>query len=199
MGRRLASWVLTMTLCLVLSACGGADRTEQLALEIRETYLAMEGCAASVEVTADYGQRVYQYGMEVEYRRQGESVLTLTAPEAVAGVTARLAQGETALEYDGTRVETGPLDPSGMSPVDAVPALLRSAGEGFMAECAMEELEQGQALRVICREPEQQAGTGLEYSLWFDPDTGALLRGELSQDGFTVIQCVFSRFEPLET
>lgn len=195
MGRRLCWWLLTMSLCLALSACGGGDRTERLAMEIREAYLAMEGCSAALEVTADYGQRVYQYGLELDYRREGESLLTLTAPEEVAGITARLAAGETALEYDGVRVETGPLDPSGLSPVEAAPALLECAASGFLAECAMEELAGEDALRMLCREPDQPAGTGLEYSLWFDPDTGALLRGEVSQDGFTVVQCVFSDFQ----
>ena len=48
---------------------------------------------------------------------------------------------------------------------------------------------------VVCREPESAAGEGRECSLWFDPSTHALLRGELSQDGFTVIQCVFTEFQ----
>lgn len=38
---------------------------------------------------------------------RGETVLTITAPENIAGVTARILEGETALEYDGMRVETG--------------------------------------------------------------------------------------------
>ena len=192
MGRRTGLWVLMITLCLVLSACGGgATGAEQLALDIRGEYLAMEGCTGTLTITADYGQRVYEYGVDLTYRRAGESVLTLTSPEAVAGVTARLENGSGSLEYDGMRVETGPLDENGMSPMDAVPTLMRYATEGFIAECTMEETDGGQVLRVICRDPEQQAGTGQECSLWFDPDSHALLRGELSQDGYTVIQCVF--------
>ena len=93
------------------------------------------------------------------------------------------------------RVETGPLDDSGMSPVDAVPVLLDYAEGGFIAACGMETLEEQEVLRVDCREPEAAAGTGRECSLWFDPSTHALLRGELSQDGFTVIQCVFTEFQ----
>ena len=121
-----------------------------------------------------------------------------TSPDAVAGVTARLKDGSGYLEYDGVWVETGPLDESGMSPMEAVPVLLRYATEGFIAEWAMEETGEGQVLRVICRDPEAKAGEGQECSLWFDPDSHALLRGELSQDGFTVIQCVFSGFATME-
>ena len=126
MGRCVGVLVLTMTLCLTLTCCGGegGSQAEQLALDIRGEYLAMSGCAASMEVTADYGQRVYEYSVDLTWQREGESVLTLTAPENVAGVTARLTEGETALDYDGVRVETGPLDDTGLSPVSAVPVLL---------------------------------------------------------------------------
>lgn len=199
MRRRFGSCVLMIMLCLALAACGGgASDAEQLALDIRGEYLAMESCTAQLALTADYGQRVYEYGLALEYQREGESVLTVTSPDAVAGVTARLREGSGYLEYDGVWVETGPLDDSGMSPMEAVPVLLRYATEGFIAECAMEAYGQGTALRVICRDPEARAGEGQECSLWFDPDSHVLLRGELSQDGFTVIQCVFSSFERTE-
>ncbi|MFQ7454198.1 MAG: hypothetical protein ACLRNQ_25725 [Flavonifractor plautii] len=85
--------------------------------------------------------------------------------------------GETALEYDGMRVETGPLDDSGMSPVDAVPVLMDYVQEGFIAECGMEAQGESEVSRVVCREPESAAGEGRECSLWFDPSTHALLRG----------------------
>lgn len=199
MRRRAGLCVLTITLCLALAACGGgATGAEQLALDIRGEYLAMEGCTAELDITADYGQRVYEYGLNLEYRRDGESVLTITSPESVAGVTARLENGSGSLEYDGVRVETGPLDDSGMSPMDAVPVLLDYTARGFMAECVMEDRDQEQVLRIICRDPENQAGQGRECSLWFDPDSHALLQGELSQDGYTVIWCVFSNFQRID-
>lgn len=75
------------------------------------------------------------------------------------------------------RVETGPLDDSGMSPVDAVPVLMDYVQEGFIAECGMEDQGESEVLRVVCREPESAAGEGRECSLWFDTSTHALLRG----------------------
>lgn len=195
MGRRGCVCALTMILCLALSACGGgATGAEQLALEIRGEYLAMAGCTSALTVTADYGQRVYEYGMDLAYRREGESVLTLTGPESVAGVTARLEDGGGSLEYDGVRVETGPLDETGLSPMEGPAVMLDCALRGFLAECVLEEGEDARTLRVICRDPERPAGQGRECSLWFDPDSHALLRGELSRDGYTVIRCVFSDF-----
>ena len=88
MRHRTGMCVLMMILGLSLSACGGAEggnRAEQLALDIRGEYLEMGGCTASLELTADYGQRVYTYGIGLNYAREGETTLTITAPENIAG------------------------------------------------------------------------------------------------------------------
>ena len=162
--------VCVLTMLLLLTGCkagGGGDEAQDLALTIRAEYLALENWTANCTITADYGQRIYEYG-----------------------VTAARISGENGLlEYDGASLETGPLDGDGLSPVSALPALLHAAKEGYMDSFSLNE-----SLMVLCRDPEKKPGEGTETSLWFDPDSHALLRGEISQDGFMVIQCDFSNF-----
>ena len=77
MRHRTGMCVLMMILGLSLSACGGAEggnRAEQLALDIRGEYLEMGGCTASLELTADYGQRVYTYGIGLNYASEGRDL-----------------------------------------------------------------------------------------------------------------------------
>ncbi len=183
--------VLMMT--LLLAGCGqtGGNEAEELALTIRGEYLALDACSAQTTVTADYGQRVYEYELAVSVDGE-ETVLTLSAPETVAGLTARLAGPDSFLEFDGLSVETGPLDGDGLTPVSAVPALLEAARSGYITACALEE--DGALLRVDCGDPAGSPGTGTEYALWFDAATHALTRGEISADGFRVILCEFSDF-----
>ena len=81
---------------LLLAGCGGAgvSEAEELALTIRGEYLSMENCAVQAAVTADYGQRVYEYQLTAAVTGE-ETVLTLTAPETVAGGTGPKPGGET--------------------------------------------------------------------------------------------------------
>lgn len=185
--------VCVLMTTLLLAGCGQrrGNEGEELALTIRGEYLAMEGCALQAAVTADYGQRVYRYEMAVAVSGE-ETVLTLSAPETVAGLTARTAGEENRLEFDGISVETGPLDEDGLTPVSAVPALLEAARSGYITACALEE--DGAVLRVDCGDPAGSPGTGTETALWFDVSTHALTRGEISTDGFRVILCEFSEF-----
>ena len=178
---------------LLLASCGtaGVSEAEELALTIRGEYLAMDACTVQAAVTADYGQRVYEYEMAVSVSG-GETVLVLAAPETVAGLTARLTGKDSVLEFDGVSVETGTLDDAGLTPVSALPALLEAARSGYITACALEE--EGTLLRVDCGDPAGSPGTGTETALWFDASTHALVRGEISVDGFRVILCEFSDF-----
>ena len=91
--RRRLLCVPMMTLVL-LTACGGTaagDPAEELALAVRGEYLAMERCAAEVEITADYGQRVYEFLLAAAVDGE-ETVLTLREPELAAGITARISE-----------------------------------------------------------------------------------------------------------
>ena len=180
-------------IALLLAGCGRLEvsEAEQLALEIRGEYLALESCSAALEITADYGQRVYQFSMDAQVRGEN-AVLTLTAPETVAGLTARWTGRKGTLEYDGLAVETGDMDPSGLNPVSAFPALLEAARSGYLTACALEE--DGAVLRLDCGNPEGMPGQGTETTLWFDRDTHSLLRGEIRVDGFRVIGCTCSDF-----
>ena len=174
---------------LLLSGCGGGNEVEDLALAIRDELTAAQVLTAQASVTADYGQRVYGFELTMEAGPE-ETILTLTAPETVAGITARLRGEENTLEYDGLSVETGPLDEDGLTPVSALPALLEAAEGGYLTACTLEE--DGSVLRVDCGDPEGTPGTGVETTLWFDAASHALTRGEITVDGFRAISCEFS-------
>lgn len=194
MRRSTVMCVLMMT--LVLTACGGtaqADGPQEQVLAIRAAYLAADSYAAKLNVTADYGQRVYTYGVDVTVTG-GESVLSVTAPTELAGITARLTDGESQLEYDGAVLETGPLSSDGLTPLGAVPALLECVRSGFIDNCGTERLGEQDTIRVLCRDPEQTAGQGREVTLWFDAASYSLIQGEVAVDGYRVILCEFQEF-----
>ena len=185
--------VCVLMTTLFLAGCGrtGGNGAEELALTVRGEYLSMDSCAARASVTADYGQRVYVYELSAAVNGE-ETLLTLSAPETVAGLTARIAGEDSFLEFDGLSVETGPLDGEGLTPVSAIPVLLEAAKSGYITACALEG--DGALLRVDCGDPAGSPGSGTETALWFDAATHALTKGEISVDGFRVILCEFSEF-----
>lgn len=184
-----------IVLLLALSACSSKTTSEnQLAIQFRNQYQNMQFCQGKVEMVSDYGQRVYDYTVDFSWKKEGDMVLTLEKPEELAGVTAKIAQGNTTLEYEGASLETGPLSPEGISPIDALPATLDYVVNGYIAECGWDALEERQCLRIQFRNPEQVAGEGTEAILWLDKETGDLARSEMISEGITMVQCQFVEF-----
>lgn len=188
------SCVLMMT--LLLAGCAGReqDSPEQLANVIRGEYLSMAGWTGQVEVTAHYENQIYPFTLDVEWRREGETVLTVIAPELIAGITARIRAGETTLEYDGAGLSIGALDETGLTPIAALPALMEQMGTGYIAQCDWQQEGEERLLYLQCRDPERPEGEGTGYELWLDPDSHALMRAEVSVDGSVRLELVFSDF-----
>ena len=185
--------LLCVPMILLLAGCSPAkvSQAEELALGLRGEYLEMTACSAHLAVTADYGQRVYDYEMDAALEGE-ELTLTLTAPETVAGMTAHLSQGEGQLEYDGVWVETGTLDEDGLTPLGAFSAMLEAIRGGYITACCLEE--EGTLLRLDCGDPTASPGKGREVTLWLDVSTRNLVRGEIRVDGYRVIVCECTNF-----
>ena len=181
-------YALMMTLSL-LSGCGQNNNAEQLALDIRSSYLSCNTFSAHACLTADYGQRVYSYEMDI-LTQDDTTTLTLTQPEYAAGITACIKDGESSLTYQDISVETGTLDPNGLTPVSAVPALLDAARSGFITTCFFED---SGLLRIDCGSPDLPVGTGTQTTLWFQPEDHTLVQGDILVDGIRRITCTFSQ------
>lgn len=193
--RRTLSCVLMMT--LLLSGCGagsGQESAERAASRARAEYLGLSAWSAQVEVTADYGQRVYEFTMDARWEREGETVLTITAPELIAGITARVSGEEALLEYDGASLSTGALTGEGLTPMEGIPFLMETLLQGYVARCAFEGEGDSRRLRLECCDPDAGPGEGAGCTLWLSPDSLDLVRAEISWDGAAVLTAVFTNF-----
>ena len=192
--KKFCTRMIPLLLCLCLCGCVGEQGDNDLTLQLRADFLSRTGCSGTMDLTADYGQRVYEYTVDFSETEKDGLSMVITAPEEVAGITARITDGQTALEYDGLQLETGPLNSDGLSPMDALSAFFTAMESGYIAETGSEMLGETEVLRICCRDPELDPGQGLETVLWFDKAQKTLLRGEVRSDGSTVIQCEFSAF-----
>ena len=180
---------------LLLSGCkgGGENTPEKAALALRDTYENLASWTSAVDVTAEVGDKVFAFTLDAGWQKDGETVLTLTAPELLAGITARIKDGETVLEYDGAGLSLGLLDGRGLTAVSAVPWVMEQIGKGYMAKCAWAG-ENQELLQITFRDPESEANMGTEYRITFDRETLALNGAEVSVDGASVLTIVFRNF-----
>lgn len=192
--RRMISCVLMMTLLLVGCGKSGDDSPEELAARIRTEYLSLSGWTAQAELCADYGEQVFEFAVDAAWERGGDTVITVTQPELIAGITARIQDGETYLEYDGAGLSLGALDPDGITPVSALPALISCVTGGYMARCVWTGEGEERELAIVCCDPGSTPEEGVAYSLYFDPSAHTPKRAEVSVDGVLRLRVQFTEF-----
>jgi outer membrane lipoprotein-sorting protein len=182
---------------LALSLLGGcasqSDRSEELALSLRTSYLSLSHVSAQAEVTADYGDSVFTYEVQVEGNQLGGS-LTVLQPEEVAGITVTWQEGETTLIYDGASVETGSLSPDGLSPTDGIPLLLEALRTGPITSATLENWDTEELLVITLDNPNYTESGTSWLTVWADAEDFTLRRAEIAWEGETVIQMEFEEF-----
>lgn len=115
-------WLILLSCFLLLNGCGRKQEPTQGALDFRTALMDAEGCSFAADVSASYEDRVYDFSMTCVHTKD-KTALTVTKPQAIAGISASVENGKTQLEFDGAILEFGRLANGYVSPV-AAPWLL---------------------------------------------------------------------------
>lgn len=184
---------LLTPLILLFAACDrNENEAEELLQKLRGYYLEVYTITGHGEITADYGQRVYAYGVDFQWDNEGETTLCLTAPKNISGSIAHIAAGETAFEFDGVMLETGAISADGATPIDLIPVLFCYTREGLVTSCGIENIENTAYLHITCINFDNTESAEIQADLWFSTENYHIFCGELSVDGNRRLQCQFS-------
>lgn len=166
---------LLITLCLILSGCGtGSAKSdfEELSAQLENG----STISFTADVRAEYEHKTARFTLSYQEDENG-GLITVIAPELIAGVSARIEPGSTKLEYDSVVLDTGSLDNFGLSPLSSMPLLLRSIRTGHPTSYRTEG-----DFTVIELEPDD----GLRCTVWFE-DGMTPVRAELARDGQVIL------------
>ena len=113
-----------------------------------------------------------------------QPVTTVTAPEALKGLTAVLADGQLSLKSRDQLLPAG--DATDICPANCLPELLRTLAEGYLKEQGTEPLEDTPCLRLTL-ETTGQSGAAVLCSVWLDESSLIPRYAEFSQNGNVVL------------
>lgn len=171
---------------LLLAGCGKEEEQTQQALDFRTRLLEAGGCAFDADVQASYGETAARFSMHCVYSVQDGVTMTLTAPETLTGMTARVDSSGAKLVFDGAEIGFSTLAGGRLAPMAAPWVLADCWASGYIAWSGME----GDLLRVTYR-----TGYGtdeLQADVWFDSGTPA--RAELSYEGALLLSAELTNF-----
>ena len=187
---RKALLLVPMTALLLLCACSSGEEEDPFQA-LQERFQAMTAAQAEATLTCDYQEEVRAYELMCSYTPE-RSRVEVKAPENVAGVAAEWDAETLTLSYDDVMLDAGPYSDTDMSPMWAVPALLRAMAEGYPLETGKENLEDTECLRVT-----YETGRGEErllyHTVWLTME-GTPLRGEIAGEDGVMYTIEFESF-----
>lgn len=128
-----------MTLCLLLTACGGTGGEAGDAADARMSYRNMAGCVMEAEVSCTQDGAAWEATLRCDYVPEGETTVEVLAPETIAGVKAVLSDGEVELVYEDQCLNAGNLSSQEVSPMACLPQLMSALRDGWLLEESEED------------------------------------------------------------
>ena len=192
MKKKLLPLMIGMLFFSLCASCA-PDEGEDRAAAIRDYFAGMDACSATVLLTADFGDRAQDFTLKLRYEKNRDTTVEILAPAEVAGVTARIDGTDSQLFFEDVVLETGPLPGGGLTPVDALPTMLRVWADGYLLESGEEKLSGVKVYHLTWRN--MVGETEIIHHGWFDRESFHPLRAEVLSDGTLIISCDFELFE----
>jgi len=187
----MAALMMTLLL-LLLSGCGGGNETVSQDARLRQNYAGLTSFTGVARVTADYGDKVYQYDISVS-GDLSSGTLEVLSPETIAGTGFSWSDGGGVMTYEEVSLETGTLSPDGLSPADAMPLVLNTLATGKQLAAGEETIDGEKTLFLELANASYQEETST-VCVWLAQESGALRRAEITWEGNTVITYSFTEF-----
>ena len=116
--------MLPLMISLVL-LCGCADTGEESFDQFARSVAGSDCVSFSADVRAEYSDKTAEFTLS--YAQGAESAeVEITKPETVAGIKAHVTGDALSLEYDGAILDIGSFGDTELSPMSALPLLVRS-------------------------------------------------------------------------
>lgn len=148
------------------------------------------------KIFSDFGDYALEYEVDYEYNKEDNDLLTVTAPESIAGVQVEIS-GEQAdaftLRYAEAELPFGRDRLPGLTPADAIAGLLYDLRTGEPDEVSTETVDDQTTVRLhyetVDAEPQ------IARTVWLDPDTMAPVHAELYCGGEKQMALSFAQFQ----
>ena len=166
---------LLLVLSFLLTGCQRRDieaKFDSFSTELSNA----QNLSFTANIRAEYEDKTARFTLGYEEDSEGASV-TVIAPELIAGVSARIAQGDTSLHYDTVVLDTGSLDSFGLSPMSSLPVLVKA-----LRTAHLDSFWEEDGMTVLQLQPEDE----LKCRVCFDEDMCPVRAELISGDRVTV-------------
>lgn len=182
-------WSLLLFVLLIvgLPGCSTGNDAIERAMELRSRLTSSNGYTFDTQITADFGDMVYTFGMNCKADSAGNLSFTVTAPDTIAGISGSITGQEGKLTFGDTALAFELLAEGQLSPVSGPWVLVHTLHQGYLTACT--QTESGLVLSINDRYEEN----ALNLSVYLGADdlpTG----GEIFWEGSRILSLTVTNF-----
>ena len=173
----------------LLTGCSAVKNPEEIAASVRDVYAAASSIETVADITSDLNEETMTYQIGYDYEKKegtATAVMTVLAPESIAGIQAEVTGEDVTFSYDGTELETAMPDRKGLTPADMTTYLLYALMHQTPQQVWMEE-----DLLALRYETKEEAGTVVR-DVYVQPDSYALKAAHIYNNGEQILSCSVS-------
>ena len=180
-------WFLWVFL-LLLAGCGPNNTEIERAMTLRGRILQGQQCAFDVNITADYGDKLHQFGVSCQGDSQGNLTFTVNEPESIAGITGKISDTGGKLTFDDTALQFDTMADDTISPVSAPWIFLKTLRSGNLTSAGME----AESLRLSIDDSYED--DALHMDIWLD-EGDFPQRAEILYEGKRILSLDIKNFQ----
>ena len=175
-------------LCLVVLMTGCAGKSDELnrAMALRSKMLT-QGIRFEAEITADYGDKIYTFGMECQSDDQGAFTFTVTQPQSITGISGRIDATGGKLTFDDKALSFPLMADEQITPVSGPWVLIKTLRSGYLTSCGRD----GNQIRVAI--DDSYADDALHLDIWLDNEE-LPMRAEILWKGRRILTVAVKNF-----
>ena len=181
-------WTMALLPLFLLVSCGnqGSEHAESaIAARYRE--------AASIQmealIVAEFSDRSADYRVAYTETKDGDGVVTVLAPESIAGITATIGKDGAQLQFSDTILETGVTNEDDVTPMSALSRLKAVWCKGDAGEIGAEKRDGKDSWLLVYREGD------MEYRTWFLKENLSPVYAEIFHDDRAIIRVTYEKCE----
>ncbi len=181
-------WGIPLILVLFNGCLGDNDQLDR-AMELRADLLCHD-CAFNAEISADYGDELYTFGVHCQGDSEGNLGFEVTSPETIAGIRGSTSHDTGKLIFADTALEFPLMADDQVTPVSAPYLLLKTLRGGYVRSVG----EENELLRVTIDDSYEE--DALQLDIWLNGEN-LPVRAEILYDGCRILTMEVRDFQIL--
>ncbi len=173
-------------LILFLSGCGDNSGLDK-GMRLRNAMLQGAGCEFDAMITADYGEKVYTFGMHCQTDAAGVLTFSVTEPATIAGICGTVDENGGKLTFRDKALAFPDLPDGQISPVTAPWLLIHGLQGGYIKAC--EDKDDG--IHIVIDDSYRQ--NTVQMDVYCDKNNNPI-RGEILWEGRRIITIDVTNF-----